>query len=363
MSTWHMLGAIVGRHLIPSLLASCVIGSALWLLDGLGRLRRPAHRVAFRYAAIVKAGLATCAGAGISCLESYPRTFGYYGLRLPNLVPDGTKKAPFEIHEVAALLSSPWLAGTVLILAAVLGLGLLCYRWLRLAPVYRHIYERCELEATEFAELSSVFDGLVARAPGRRTWFPRPKLLIVRDAPYAAFTMGICPPIVVLSAPAARALGERELTGILAHELAHVRRLDYLGRWLATVLRDLMIWNPLVVLWYSQLIQEQEKACDEYAAELLGDPVAVASGLVEISAYLKGLPVTSLGPLAARRRPDDLGTLEDRVGSLERRFLEPQRGFRWPRPVAFLVLVLFLVIQPHVALSLPDLIGLLWHPP
>jgi Zn-dependent protease with chaperone function len=233
------------------------------------------------------------------------------------------------------------------VIIVILGLGLLCYRWIRLAPVYRRLHEDCTPGVTGFPDLSEVFDDLVARAFGERSWFPRPRLLVVRDAPYAAFTMGIRPPIVVLSAAAATALGERELAGILAHELAHVRRLDYLARWLATLLRDLMIWNPFVVRWYSQLILEQEEACDEFAAELLDDPVAVASGLVEVGAYLQGLPVVSLGPLAARSRRDNPGVLERRVGSLEERFVGPQRRVEWPRSLACVVLLFFLVLSPR----------------
>jgi Zn-dependent protease with chaperone function len=274
-------------------------------------------------------------------------------------VPDGT---PFEVHKLAVILSASPLAARVFWGGAVLALGLLCYRWVRLAPLYRNLYESCELEAaTECTDLTRIFEDLVVQAFGQRGWFPRPRLLIVRDAPYAAFTMGICPPIVVLSAVAARALGKRELTGILAHELGHVRRLDYLGRWLATILRDLMIWNPFVLAWYRRLIAEQEKACDEYAAALLDDPEAVASGLVEIGAYLQGLPVVSLGPLAARHKRNDLGVLGKRVDYLEERFVRLNHRVQWPQPLAYLVLILFLVAQPRVALSFSDIVRLLWH--
>ena len=179
--------------------------------------------------------------------------------------------------------------------------------------------------------------------------------MVVRDAPSPAFTMGIRRPIVVLSADLVSQLAERELAGIMAHELAHVRRLDYIGRWLATILRDIMFWSPFALRWHTRLIEEQEAAADEYAAELLHDPVAVASGLVEVSAHAHRLPVVSVGPLTAWRMRTEFDKLAERIARLDHGALRQTGRAAWSTLAVYAVLAGFLMAQPRVVLPLADL--------
>ncbi len=343
MSLGQFFVSIAGHHLIPALLASVLLYLVLALLFGPGRLRKPADRALFLYSAPLKAALAVWVGTGLSCLGHSFAGTAYLQIRLPNLVPDGP---PFEPHVLAAVLTGSELTGRVLLLSLILALALLCYRWFRLAPFYRRIYACRQASAREFPEL--------VQAYGRRKGFPRPRLMVIRNSPSPAFTMGVRPPIVVLSADMAEALGLRELKGIMAHELAHARRLDYLGRWFATILRDILLWNPFVALWLNRLLEEQEKACDEYAAKLLHDPGAVASGLVETSAYMQRLPVISLGPLAALHMSASLDRLARRVDWLEESARKCRRP-AWRTLIVFAVLLAFLAIQPYAAVSLPNL--------
>jgi beta-lactamase regulating signal transducer with metallopeptidase domain len=169
--------------------------------------------------------------------------------------------------------------------------------------------------------------------------------------------MGVRSPVVVLSTGLVTKLGDHEIEAILAHELAHVRRLDHLGRWIATVLRDIMAWNPFVLLWYSRLVAEQEMACDEYAAGLLGDPVVVASGLVEVAAYSHLPHQIAFGPLPAWQAGGKRGArrLGERVEHLAQTSHAPHgRSGRWVI-VATVLLGAFLAAQPHVTVSLPNL--------
>lgn len=355
MSVWQLVTELVGQHLIPALLASAAIYLALRLLFAVGRLRRPREQVVFLQACMLKALLALWAGASVSCLAKGVPLFGYFAVRLPSPLPDSL---PLESRKLAAALTDSTLAVPVLVVVLMLAGGLLCYRWLRLAPVYRGVYATRMADPAAFRELFRVFEDLVARAYQRCHWLPRPRLMLVEEAPCPAFTMGVRPPIIVLSAALAQRLGPRELAGVLAHEIAHARRLDYLGRWFATVLRDIMIWNPFVVAWYEQLLQRQEEASDDRAAELLDDPVAVASALVEIGAYGRHHPAISMGPLAAWRMGKDVRRLNERLDRLEQRVL----GLclpRWPSCLLYSVVAVFLLAQPYVGLSLPNLLLLL----
>lgn len=355
MSGFQLLLGITGHHLIPCVLASAIIFVFLGLLFGPGRLRRPAHRIIFLYTALLKAGLALWAGEKVSCLARHPEVFGYPGLSLPNLAPDGFA---FEPDALATAVVESGVAGPVLGATAALALALLCYRWSRLSPVYRSVYEGQKADARDLPDVFQTFRELVLQSYGQHTRLPRPKLLVIRDAPCAAFTMGVWRPIIVLSEELVAALSEQELRGIVAHELGHVRRLDYVGRWVATILRDIMVWNPFAVLWYSQLLEEQERASDEYAAELVGNAVALASGLVEVAACVRPVNLLSVGPLTAWDAARSIRRLEGRLARLEEMVLRPPRPPKWAAFVLAAGVFTFLGLQPRVSLPLADLYDL-----
>ena len=97
-----------------------------------------------------------------------------------------------------------------------------------------------------------------------------------------ALTCGVFRPTVLLSTWMVEHLDRRELEAVLAHELEHVARRDYLVIWLATVLRDAFFYVPTSWPAYRQLQQEKELACDDSAAGMTQRPLALASALTKV---------------------------------------------------------------------------------
>ncbi|MEO7909349.1 MAG: M56 family metallopeptidase [Roseiflexaceae bacterium] len=97
-----------------------------------------------------------------------------------------------------------------------------------------------------------------------------------------ALTYGLWRPTVLLSAWMIQHLDARELEAVLAHEIGHVARRDYLVGWLATVLRDAFCYLPTSWAAYTQLQHEKELACDELAVGLTHHPLALASALAKV---------------------------------------------------------------------------------
>jgi beta-lactamase regulating signal transducer with metallopeptidase domain len=94
--------------------------------------------------------------------------------------------------------------------------------------------------------------------------------------------IGWLKPIVLLPASAIAGLSPDQLEAILAHELAHVRRHDYVVNLLQTVVETLLFYHP-AVWWLSRRIRtERENCCDDLAVSLCGDPVAYAAALAEL---------------------------------------------------------------------------------
>ncbi|MFL5658677.1 MAG: M56 family metallopeptidase, partial [Ktedonobacteraceae bacterium] len=106
-------------------------------------------------------------------------------------------------------------------------------------------------------------------------------LLHIYDRPLA-LTCGLFRPTVLLSTWMVEHLDRRELEAVLAHELEHVARRDYLMTWLATMLRDAFFYLPTSWAAYRQLQQEKELACDDLAVGATHRPLALASALAKV---------------------------------------------------------------------------------
>ncbi len=117
--------------------------------------------------------------------------------------------------------------------------------------------------------------GAVSRAYG----LERPVSLLQGEHPTLLVTWGIVRPKVILPAPA-RDWSDARVRVVLCHELAHVRRGDWLVQLVAELLRSAYWFNPLLWIACRRVRQESEHACDdavlslgvegpEYAAHLL----------------------------------------------------------------------------------------------
>jgi Zn-dependent protease with chaperone function len=115
-----------------------------------------------------------------------------------------------------------------------------------------------------------------------RLGMPCPRVLVCAYDRPLALTYGLRRPTVLLSAWMLQHLDARELEAVLAHELGHVARRDYLVGWLATVLRDAFCYLPTSWAAYHQLQREKELACDELAIGATQQPLALASALAKV---------------------------------------------------------------------------------
>jgi bla regulator protein BlaR1 len=87
-------------------------------------------------------------------------------------------------------------------------------------------------------------------------------------------TVGWWRPVILLPASAITGLTPQQLELILAHELAHIRRHDYLINLFQVAVETLLFYHP-AVWWVSRQVRiEREHACDDLAVAVCGDPVA-----------------------------------------------------------------------------------------
>jgi beta-lactamase regulating signal transducer with metallopeptidase domain len=119
----------------------------------------------------------------------------------------------------------------------------------------------------------------------RRFGITRPvRLGLVDDLP-SPVTAGWWRPVVLLPASLASGMPVELLEALLAHEMAHIRRHDYLINLLQSAIEIVLFYHP-TVWWLSGRIRlEREQIADDLAASMLGEPRRLALALSELDRY------------------------------------------------------------------------------
>jgi beta-lactamase regulating signal transducer with metallopeptidase domain len=137
-------------------------------------------------------------------------------------------------------------------------------------------------------------------------------------------------PVVLLPVSAVTGLSWIQLEALIAHELAHIRRHDYLINLLQAVIETLLFYHP-AVWWVSRRIrQEREHCCDDLAVTVCGNALTYARALLEME------QLRAAGPQLAMAVNG--GLLMNRIQRLLG--MQTQQTDRFPGLVAGLMLLL-----------------------
>jgi hypothetical protein len=160
---------------------------------------------------------------------------------------------------------------------------------------------RASVQPANRAHWQARLDALAARFGLRSVSL---HLVSALDSPVTA---GWLRPVVLLPMAVAARMPVELVEALLAHELAHIRRHDYLVNLLQNLVEALLFYHP-VVWWLSHRVRaEREHIADAMAAEAIGDPRRLAfalSALSELSPAPRALPQLAPaahgGPLMSR---------------------------------------------------------------
>lgn len=149
--------------------------------------------------------------------------------------------------------------------------------------------------------------------------------------------VGYVRPVILLPVSLMTRLPTSQLEAILAHELAHVMRHDFVVNLLQTLVETLFFYHPAVWWMSHQLRIEREHCCDDLVVELLGNRVEYGRALVAV-AELRGknmllAPGATDGSLLSRLRRIVGATRTDSQTAAVR------QNNRWPVALACLLSV------------------------
>ncbi len=156
----------------------------------------------------------------------------------------------------------PWLRTVVL----AWGAGVLAFGLRLLASAYMtHRLGSVGIQDVP-GHVQAVLDRLLGRLGLRRAVRMLASTLVRAPA-----VVGLLRPAILLPAGMITGLPIAQLEALVAHELAHIRRHDYLVNLAQTALETLFFYHP-AVWWLSHRIrQERENCCDDWAVALLGN--------------------------------------------------------------------------------------------
>ena len=189
--------------------------------------------------------------------------------------------------------------------------------------------------------LTLLEDLLVASGTTTRVRLTRSDAL---GSPVALGVGEICVPGPVLTD-----LDASQQRGVLAHELAHLRRRDPLWLIGAGIIERVFFFQPLNRVARVSIQESAEYLCDDWAARATGSGLAVAKSLVKVAEWVRGTPAPI--PLAGMaERPSQL---VGRVRRLTERGRPAERRMRWALPAAAAILLVTAFAAPGIATNRP----------
>lgn len=215
-------------------------------------------------------------------------------------------------------------SGMMVALLVAIGMNFFSY-WFSDKLVLK-MYNAQEVDETSAPQFYRMVRDLAQRAQ-----LPMPRVYLIDEAAPNAFATGRNPQNAAVAATTGilRVLTDRELRGVMAHELAHVRHRDILISTISATMagaismlanfamffggRDsegrshnpivglvVMLLAPLAASVIQMAISRaREFEADRGGAEISGDPEALASALQKIQRYAQGMPMA-----AAERHPE-----------------------------------------------------------
>ncbi|HUO83533.1 MAG TPA: M56 family metallopeptidase [Thermoanaerobaculia bacterium] len=308
-------GRSIGWALIHLLWQACAVAA---LLACANLLLRGANAV-FRYGAAVTALLAVTLMPVVTALQidepaAVARLASDPTVPLP-VALEGIAGTPAPLGWAASLESKidpllPWVIGCwaagVLFFTSRLSIG-----WLHL--------RRYRAEAVEPVEMR--WHAMLERLRRKLRIGQEVRLLQSSRVDVPA-VIGWLSPIILMPVNALAGLSPRQIETILAHELAHVRRDDYLVNLLQSIVETLFFYHP-AVWWISNRVRaEREHCCDDIAVRLCGDARGYAEALTRLEELRADLIHTALAASG--------GSLLTRIRRLVGRESDRTEGFTLP---------------------------------
>lgn len=130
-------------------------------------------------------------------------------------------------------------------------------------------------------------------------------------------TIGFWKPIILVPLASINHLSTQQLEAVLLHELAHIKRYDYLVNIILSAVEIGLFFNPFTQMLSKQIHKERENSCDDWVLQFQYQASDYAEALLRI-AYLQSAPALAMA--ATGKKNDLLARVKRMIGQQEHRF-------------------------------------------
>jgi beta-lactamase regulating signal transducer with metallopeptidase domain len=282
-SEWSQaLGWTVLHSLWQGMMIAFVLAGLMLAL----RRQRPEVRYWVANAALLLLLLASAATFALLYQPSPREALG--PVAYPTVVAASTADAPSVWESTTAFFADYFAQHLPLVVC--IWLAGLAFFLLRLAGGLAHAQHLRHHQVRPLArQWQARLEALAQRLPLRR-----PVQLLESALVHTPLAMGWLKPVILLPLGAINGLTIEQAEAVLAHELAHIYRRDYLFNLLQSLVEALYYFNP-AVWWISAYIRlERENCCDDMAVRLCGNSLAYAKALVQLEEHSRTTPLAAM---------------------------------------------------------------------
>ncbi|KAA9356347.1 M56 family metallopeptidase [Larkinella humicola] len=137
-------------------------------------------------------------------------------------------------------------------------------------------------------------------------------------------TIGWLKPVILIPVGLLAGLSPRQVEAVLVHELAHIRRYDYLVNLVQSAVEIVLFFHPAIWWLSARVREEREHCCDDVAIQLRGERASLAQALVQIEERRQAFASTpTLAMAFGARKPSFVQRVKRVIGVSEQPSSKP----------------------------------------
>jgi bla regulator protein blaR1 len=212
-------------------------------------------------------------------------------------------------------LSSNWLS-------AILRSASIAYLILLIVPIY-HLYKNVlflkQLKKVELQKVN-IEKRLYVQKMSKLLGIKKEVSIFLSGIIHSPVTIGFFKPIILLPVASLNQLSLQQAEAVLLHELAHIRRYDYLVNIFLSIASTVLYFNPFVRLFVRMAEASREECCDQVVLQFGYDRVSYASALLQlekVSSQRRILTLAATGKSHLFKRIEKIAGLPSKNSSLK----------------------------------------------
>ncbi|MCW3080127.1 M56 family metallopeptidase [Segetibacter sp.] len=111
----------------------------------------------------------------------------------------------------------------------------------------------------------------------------RPVQIFLSGLVQTPLTVGFLKPVILVPLATINYLNVQQMEAVILHELAHIKRFDYLFNLILALIEACLFFNPFMQLIHQQIKKERENCCDDWVLKYEYSAASYARALLQIA--------------------------------------------------------------------------------